>query len=120
MNAVKLGWAIAIVFAVVGVLGFVPNPLVGEAGIFATDRNHNLVHLLSAVVFAIAATRGAGTTVAVMKIFGIVYLAVGILGMTMGQDGSLLGLMHINAADNYLHLVLGVVIGGLGFFGPKT
>ncbi|MGH9360407.1 MAG: DUF4383 domain-containing protein [Thermoanaerobaculia bacterium] len=120
MSTVKLGWTFAVVFALIGLLGFVPNPIVGPEGIFATDLNHNLVHLISAAVFAFAASRGAATTSLVMKIFGVVYLLVGVLGLAgMAPDGNLLGLMHINDADNFLHLALGVVIGGAGFFGSK-
>lgn len=120
MSTVKWGWTFAVVFALVGLLGFVSNPIVGASGMFATDLNHNLVHLISAAVFAFAASRGAATTSLVMKIFGVVYLLVGVLGMAgMATDGSLFGLMQVNDADNYLHLALGVVIGGLGFFGSK-
>lgn len=120
MGTVKMGWLLAVVFGLIGLLGFVPNPIVGADGIFATDLNHNLVHLISGAVFAFAASRGAATTSLVMKIFGVVYLLVGGLGLAgMAHDGSLLGLMQVNDADHYLHLALGVVIGGLGFFGSK-
>ena len=49
----------------------------------------------------------------VMILFGIVYLLIGIVGITsVGENGmaKILGFLHVNAADNYLHIALGIVI----------
>ncbi len=49
---------------------------------------------------------------------GIAFLGVGILGFIPGlyvSDEMLLGLVHINLADNLLHLVLGGVAAYFGF-----
>jgi len=48
-----------------------------------------------------------------LKVFGIVYLLLGVLGIfTIGSEGmtKLLGFIPVNGADNYLHIGLGVVI----------
>jgi hypothetical protein len=68
--------AIGIVFVVVGLLGFVNNPIIG---LFATNTAHNLVHLVSGILILIGAFTaiGAGTT---LKVFGVVYALVAILG----------------------------------------
>lgn len=99
------------VFLIVGILGFFSNPIVGQSGIFHTDLNHNIVHLLSGIIFlwvGYAAASKAGT---VMKIFGVVYLLVAVLGFVLAPNGgSILGLIDTNVADTYLHVVLGVVI----------
>ena len=99
--AMVLGWA----FLLVGVLGFFPNPLVGEEGLFHTDLNHNIVHLLSGAILLWAAYAAPAKAASVLKVLGIVYLVVTILGFVVG-DGMLLGLLEINSADNILHLVL--------------
>jgi len=54
----------------------------------------------------------------VFKIFGIVYLLVAILGFFSGS-GSVLGFLDVNSADNWLHVVLGIVVLGAGFMSAK-
>ena len=80
---------------------------------FHADTVHNMVHIISGALFvliAMAAPAYAGTF---LIVFGIVYLAIGVIGlMTMGNEGmgTVLGFLHVNGADNYLHIVLGIVI----------
>jgi hypothetical protein len=60
-------------------------------------------------------------------LFGIVFLAVGILGfvpgVTTNVDGMpmLLGIFHVNAAHNFVHLVSGVIflLCGIAGAGPS-
>jgi hypothetical protein len=113
--AKKVSLVLGVVFVLVGLLGFVPNPLVGEGGFFHTDLVHNLVHLIIGIVLLVMMSKpAAGLTV---KVVGIVYLVVAILGFLMvgSETGKLLGLIEVNGADNWLHLVLGVVIAVLGW-----
>ena len=54
-----------------------------------------------------------------MQAFGVIYLLTGVIGFLatgLGGDGHLLGLVHINALDNFLHLGLGAVIGVAGWY----
>lgn len=113
--AKKVSLILGVVFVLVGLLGFVPNPLVGEGGFFHTDLVHNLVHLIIGIVLLVMMSKpAAGLTV---KVVGIVYLVVAILGFLMvgSETGKLIGLIEVNGADNWLHLVLGVVIVILGW-----
>ena len=106
---------IGIVFVAVGLLGFVSNPIIGESdtAIFHADTTHNAVHIISGVLFLLigfAAPASAGTF---LKIFGIVYFFLGVLGMiNIGDEGmtQLLGFLHVNGPDNYLHIGLGILI----------
>ena len=43
--------AFGLTFVLVGVLGFIPNPLVSSEGIFEVNAMHNLVHLLTGAAF---------------------------------------------------------------------
>ena len=113
--AMVIGW----VFLIVGILGFVPNPLVGEDALFHTDLNHNIVHLLSGIIFLWVAYKAPQKSAMVMKVFGVVYLLVAVLGFVMADGGSILGLIEINHADNWLHVLLGVVILGAGIMAGK-
>jgi hypothetical protein len=115
MTARTAALAIGIIFIVVGLLGFIDNPIVGssEKAIFHADTVHNMVHIISGLLFVLVAMAAPASASTVMIIFGIVYLLIGILGMTsVGEDGmaNLLGFLHVNAADNYLHIALGIVI----------
>jgi hypothetical protein len=120
--AKKLTLVFGVVFLLVGVLGFIPNPIVGADGAwFHADTVHNLVHLISGAIFLYVAVKSPGASAMTLKVFGAVYLLVAILGfVTIGSgEGQLLGLIGINGADNWLHLVLGLVIFGAGFSGGK-
>ena len=115
MNTKTVCILIGILFIAVGLLGFISNPVVGEShnAIFHADTVHNTVHLISGVVFLLVAFAAPARAGLFMKLFGLVYLFLGILGMaTIGDDGmtKLLGFLHVNGADNYLHIGLGIVI----------
>ena len=114
MNARMAAIVIGIVFVIVGVLGFIPNPIVGPSGIFATNTLHDLIHLISGVVLLAGAFSSLGSSMA-LKIIGVVYALVAILGFFAVSNGMLLGLIPVNAADQWLHVVLAVVILAAGF-----
>lgn len=110
---------LGVVFIAAGILGFIPNPIVGSRGIFETDLGHNLVHLAAGAILLLAGFQGEQMARLALQVFGAVYLAIGLLGFAIvdgatGQ-GSLLGLVHLNSADNWLHIVLGVVLLGIGY-----
>ncbi|MCI0542249.1 DUF4383 domain-containing protein [bacterium] len=100
-----------VVFVLVGLLGFVGNPLVGEGALFATNSLHDIVHLLVGIVLLVVAFMSPGSSGMALKVFGVVYLLLAVLGFLMtSEDGMLLGLITVNSADHWLHLVLGVVL----------
>lgn len=119
--AKKLAYVFGAVFVLVGLLGFVGNPLVGMGGIFETDTAHNIVHILFGVILLVVAMKAASKSALWLKILGAVYLVLAILGFVMvPEGGALLGLVHANAADHWLHVVLGVVLLAAGFGGKSA
>ncbi|HEX6334328.1 MAG TPA: DUF4383 domain-containing protein [Flavisolibacter sp.] len=115
MNTRTASLLIGIIFLLVGILGFVENPIIGESpdAMFHADTVHNMVHIISGVLFLLFALAAPSRAGAFLKIFGLVYLALGVWGAaTVGADGmtTLAGFLHVNEADNYLHIGLGVVI----------
>jgi len=121
--AKTMAWVVGMVFVLLGILGFIPNPIVGMEGVFMTNAAHNIIHLVSGIYLIIAAMQSIRAAKMAFKVVGIVYLLVTILGfLTIGASGmgSLLGLVSMNAADNYLHLVLTAVFLALGFMGADT
>ena len=116
--AVKLAWGFAAAFVGATVMGFVPNPLVGEGALFVTNTAHNLVHLATAVGFAAVAIIGNKASTRFMLGFGVVYFLVGLLGfVALGSapETHLLGVVHINFLDNFLHVGLGIAIAVAGY-----
>ncbi len=101
--------AIAIVFGsafvLVGVLGFFPNPLVSSNGIFEVNLMHNFVHLLTGSAFLFGGLVLEGKEEFTVKAVTAAYFGVAILGFATSGN-TLLGLVHINEADRWLHFGL--------------
>ena len=109
--AKKLALLFGVVFLLVGLLGFVENPLVGMGAIFETDLMHNLVHILFGVVLLVVALKAPVKSGLWLKVLGVVYLVLAVLGFLMvPEGGALLGLVNANGADHWLHIVLGLVL----------
>ena len=123
-----VAFAFGAVFVVVGLLGFTVSGghhVAGTdggrlLGLFQVNVLHNVVHLAAGAVLIAAAIAGARAARGANTLFGLVYLAVGIVGLfLLGTSGNIIAL---NAADNGLHLVLGTVLLaiGLGADRPRT
>ncbi len=125
MNTKTASIIFGLAFLAVGCLGFVANPIVGESpdAIFHADKIHNIVHIVSGVLFLLVALAMPASAGAFCKLFGVVYLALGVWGLfQFGSDGmgKLLGFLHVNGADNFLHIGLGLVIFLAGMLKPKV
>lgn len=103
------------VFVFIGVTGFLPNPLYSEAGFFAANAAHNLVHILTGLVFLGGAF--AGKPLLTIRAVAALYVVVAILGFATSGDW-LLWIVHVNDADRWLHLVLAAAFVALGLALP--
>jgi len=120
---VVLSWSWAAAFMGAGILGFIPNPILGPDALFLTNTAHNLVHVISAIAFAGVALAGSRASGWFLKVFGVVYLGLGVLGAVWlygDPTGYLLGLVHFNAMDNFLHFGLGGGILASGIVAGRT
>jgi Domain of unknown function (DUF4383) len=113
LNAKMAALVLGAVFVAVGILGFIPNPIVGPNGIFAANWAHNVVHIASGLLILAGAFTALGASMG-LKIVGVVYALVAILGLFTGS-GMLLGLVLVNHADHALHVALAGVILVAGF-----
>ena len=114
------------VFLLVGILGFIPGVTTNydsltfaghesEAellGIFQVSILHNIVHLLFGVA-GLAAARQVRNVVPYLVGGGVIYLALTVYGVLIDHDSSA-NFVPVNSADNWLHLVLGAGMAGLG------
>ena len=117
---------VGIVFLLVGVLGFIPGITTNYGamtfaghesgamlfGIFQVSILHNIVHLLFG-----AAGLAMARTGRMARLFllggGAVYIVLWIYGLVINQETAA-NFVPFNTADNWLHVVLGVAMIGLG------
>jgi hypothetical protein len=106
-----------VIFLLLGVLGFFDNPLVGPSGFFLTDTFHNVVHLILGLLLVIPGTY-QGSKRSIM-IAGALYLILAIAGFFVKGE-NMFGIVAINGADDWLHIVLAILLlGGSYFFKQK-
>jgi hypothetical protein len=122
----KAALAVGVVFLLVGVLGFVPGvtenagdiELSGHEspalllGIFQVSILHNVVHLLFGIA-GVALARSFSGARGYLIGGGVVYLLLWVYGILIDKDSSA-NFVPLNAADDWLHLGLGLGMVALG------
>src|ERR671930_1197554 len=113
------------VLVVAGIIGFFYNGHFGSGsdvygndttvkvfGILSVNGWHNVVHLVTGALGLLAVGYFAREYALGL---GIVYIAVAIWGFIIGSGDSILSIVPVNTADDFLHLALGVlgVLAGL-------
>ncbi len=114
-----------VVFILIGILGYIPNPIVGESAdaVFHADSIHSIVHIASGVLFLLFGIAAPQNASGFLKIFGIVYFVIGVIGLVNIGSAAMtkvFGFLHVNQSDNYLHIGLGLVILLAGIFLPAS
>jgi hypothetical protein len=102
------------------VVGFASPTLLGAH----LSPPQNVVHILSGVValyFGFAGSLSGAK--AFCMVFGVVYLALGILGLALGAPPDrmwMVGPLHLGRADHAIHVLLGIIFLVGGLFTKKT
>jgi Domain of unknown function (DUF4383) len=105
-----------------GIVGFLYSSSFGKPGhtddlLGVLDVNgwHNLVHLLSGLV-GLAVWRSYNTARRYAIWFGVIYAAVALWGIVLGDGESILGIIPVNNEDNVLHALIALagIAAGLG------
>ena len=111
---------LGVVLLLVGLLGFVQPAFLGAH----LGPAHNAVHIVSG---AIALYLGFAGTLAAAKtfclVFGVVYLALGILGLALGTGADrmwMLGPLHFGQVDHGIHVLLGIIFLAGGLFTKRV
>ncbi len=81
-------------------------------GIFQVSILHNIVHLLFGVA-GLAMARNARMARLFLLGGGAVYIVLWIYGLVINQETAA-NFVPFNTADNWLHLILGIAMIGLG------
>lgn len=111
---------LGVVFILVGLIGFVQPRLLGAH----LTGAHNGVHIVSGIIalyFGFAGSLAGAKMFSL--VFGVVYLALGILGLTMGTGAERIwhaGPLELGQADHGIHVLLGVIFLAGGLFTKKT
>jgi uncharacterized membrane protein len=113
MNTRTIAIVLGIVLIIAGIIGFIPNPIAySQNAIFTVNAAHNVVHIVSGLFLLAGAYTTLGSAMA-LRILGIVYVIVAVLGFVSGD--MILGFISNNAGDNWLHVVLALVLLAAGF-----
>ena len=111
---------LGVVLLLVGVVGFAAPGLLGAH----LNMAHNVVHIVSgaiALYFGFAGTLSGAK--AFCLAFGVVYLALAVLGLTMGTENDRMwtvGPLHLGTVDHGIHSLLGIIFLAGGLFTKRT
>lgn len=101
-----------LVLLLVGVLGF--THVLDSLGAHLSPA-HNLVHIVSGVIslyFGFAGSLSGAKGFCI--VFGLIYLLLGVLGLTMGELH--IGPLMLGKVDHGIHLIVGVIFLAGGLF----
>jgi hypothetical protein len=112
----QLGLVFGFAFLLGGLLGFVPGVTKDGMyfGIFMVNTPHNILHIISGVIFLSASLFGTTPVRLWFVIFGVFYAALTIMGFVVG-DGIILGLISNNLYDAWGHGGLAAAMLLIGF-----
>ena len=103
-------------FILVGSLAFISNPLVGTGGFFHANAAHRILHIVLGIIL-VASCKNEKTAGLWLKIVGVAYLAIAVVGFFMTHDHGIVSIVgvEVNNADNWLHLFLALAVFFSGF-----
>jgi hypothetical protein len=122
MNARMAAVVVGIVLAIVGLLGFIGNPIVSGAldatgapsAWFYVNTAHTIVHFVSGIFLLVGAWTALGSVMA-LRILGIVYVVVALLSFLGDSNLAVLTFVSNSQADRWLHVVVAIVLLAAGF-----
>jgi hypothetical protein len=101
------------VLVVGGIIGFFYSASFGSPGhvddvfgILSVNAWHNLLHIFTGAIGLLVAGYAARQYAWGL---GVLYIAIAIWGFIIGGGESILGFIPVNTADNFLHVILGVL-----------
>ena len=111
----KLGLLWGFLFLLGGILGFVPGITKDEMflGFFMVNTPHNILHLVSGIIFLAASIMGERPARWSFIFFGGLYAALSAMGFVVG-DGLIFNLISNNQVDSWGHGFLALVLLGIG------
>lgn len=121
MTIKRIAMIFGAVFALAGILGFIPavapvSPDTGDSmllGLFAVNPMHNMVHIITGVLAIGVSFASESLCRLYFKVFGVVYALVTLIGFAVGQQ-HVMG-VALNVPDAVLHLLVAAFALVVGF-----
>ena len=123
---------LGVLFVIVGLLGFIDHRFLG----MHLNNTHNVVHLVTGALAIWFAMRGHLSARRFSRVFGIVYLLLGIVGLFSGANTFSLdfaagtpddhlfklipGYLEFGTSDSAMHTLLGAIFAIAGFTPRRT
>ncbi len=107
-----IAYVVGAVTAVAGLWGFVASPVLG---MFDANTMLSLVWLVTGIIVLAVAMWWEEQTSMTLIVLGVIYAIIAVLGLVM--SGDVLGMFNNTSADNWLHVILAVVMLVAGFMG---
>ena len=117
----KFGMLMGGLFLAGGILAFVPGVTKDNMyfGLFMVNTAHNIMHIVSGMVFLVASMLGPRLVRLWFKIFGAFYGALAAIGLVVG-NGLIFGLIMNSPFDAWGHGGLALIMLLIGFTAPKV
>ena len=111
----KLGVIMGSLFLTGGVLAFVPGVIKDNMyfGLFMVNTAHNIMHIISGVIFLVASLFGERPARLWFQIFGAFYAGLAIIGFRVG-DGLIFGIIMNSPFDSWGHAGLALIMLSIG------
>jgi len=97
-----------------GLVGFLPNPVIGAAGFIKTDIFHNFLHILLGLILLLCSMWKGRSAGLVSKLGGVFLVLLSVAGFLLAKNEKLFGLLTANVLVNWLHLALGIAFLAVG------
>jgi hypothetical protein len=98
---------------IAGIIGFFYSSSFGSPGsvdkvfgLLGVNGWHNMVHIVTGALGLLLAGYAARQYALGL---GVIYVTIAIWGFIIGNGDSILGFIPVNTADDFLHLILGVL-----------
>ncbi len=100
-----------VILIILGILGFVENPLIGSGSFFHTNIYHNVFSILIGMILLFVAFYSKTTIAGTYFTLGAIYIMLSIFGFIVLTEevGTILNTMEINQASVWLMLLIAVL-----------
>ncbi len=106
-----------VVLLLAGIVGFMPNAFLSEAGYFYANVGIGIFNILAGLIM-LGVSASESRSALWLKIMGIVYFLLALVGfgvMTAAGTANVLGFLGVNAAAAWLYIALGTAMFLAGF-----
>lgn len=119
--AKKAAQVMGIILVIIGILGFIPGVTTDSLlfGTFSVNTLWNIMYIVLGLIGVYVSSSAPASSKMYLQVVGVIYALWAILGFVYGSD-MILGIIANNSADNWLHVVIALILLYGGFMGSDT